>query len=166
MVHWLDATNWLLQLPLPGQVVMSGGKYYRKGRTETPDITNCIMEFPELDLQMDYVSSWSNNLHKASTFIMGTDATIYFDRNRWEVTPQRPNNDPVAPVSESMLASDGPRGTDHALTYNAQTLHIGDWLEAIRQDRDPVDHVEAGVQAAAVCHYGNISYLQKRFVQL
>lgn len=166
MVHWLDATNWLLNLPYPSQVVMSGGKYYRKGRTETPDITNCIMEFPELDMQMDYVSSWSNNLHKACTFIMGTDATIYLDRNRWELTPQRPNSEPVAPVSESLLASEGPRGIDHAITYNAQTLHISDWLEAIRQDRDPVDHVEAGVQAASVCHHGNISYLQKRFVQL
>ena len=34
MVHWLDATNWLLDLPLPSQVIMSGGKYHRKGRVE------------------------------------------------------------------------------------------------------------------------------------
>lgn len=166
MVHWLDATNWLLDLPLPSQVVMSGGKYHRKGRMETPDITNCIMEFPERDLQMDYVSSWSNNFMKACTVIMGTEATIYFDRNLWQITPQRPNNEPVAPVKESHVASSGPLGADHASDFDAQKLHIANWLQAIRDDGEPVDNVEAGVQAAAVCHYGNISYLEKRFVQV
>jgi predicted dehydrogenase len=166
MVHWLDATNWLLDLPLPSQVIMSGGKYHRKGRVETPDVTNCIMEFPERDLQMDYVSSWSNNYLKACTIIMGTEATVYFDRNRYEVTPQKGGNDPLAPISESMIASKGPRGTDHAAGFNAETYHLSDWMEAIRENRDPVDNVEAGVQAAAVCHYGNISYREKRFVQV
>ena len=166
MVHWLDATNWLLDLPMPSQVVMSGGKYHRKGSMETPDITNCIMEYPELDLQMDYVSSWSNNYMRACTVIMGTDATIYFDRNRYEVIPQRGSADPVAAVSESMVASSGPRGADHAADFDAQEFHIADWLEAIKDDRQPVDHIEAGVQAAAICQYGNLSYREKRFVQI
>ncbi len=97
MVHWLDVTNWLLDLPAPSQVIMSGGKYELKGSMETPDVTNCIMEYPELDMQMNYVSSWSNNLHKASVSIMGSDATIYFDRGRYEVTPQRPIASPWPP---------------------------------------------------------------------
>lgn len=166
MVHWLDATNWLLDLPLPSQVVMSGGKYHRKGSMETPDITNCVMEFPERDLQMDYVSSWSNNFMKACTIIMGTDATIYFDRNLWQITPQRPNGEPVAAVKESFVASSGPLGADHATDFDAQELHMANWLQAIREDGDPLDNVEAGVQAAAVCHFGNISYREKRFVQV
>ena len=65
-----------------------------------------------------------------------------------------------------MIASDGPKGTDHASGFNAETFHLSDWLEAIREGRDPLDTVEAGVQAAAVCHYGNISYKEKRFVQI
>ena len=166
MVHWLDATNWLLDLPMPSQVVMSGGQYGKKGAMETPDITNCVMEFPGLDMQMDYVSSWSNNLHKASVSIMGTDATLYFDRGRYEVTPQRPNPEPLAPVSESMVAGEGPKGADFYSDYNGATLHLSDWLAAIREGRDPADNVEAGVQAAAVCHYGNLSYREKRFVEI
>lgn len=166
MVHWLDATNWLLNLPLPSQVVMSGGKYHRKGSMETPDVTNCIMDFPELDLQMDYVSSWSNNFLKACTVIMGTEATIYFDRGRYEVIPQGAGTEPVKPVLESNIASQGAKGADFFSDYNGETLHLGDWLQAIRHDRDPLDTIEAGVQAAATCHYGNISYQEKRFVQV
>ncbi len=166
MVHWLDATNWLLDLPFPSQVVMSGGKYGRKGDMETPDITNCIMEYPELDMQMAYVSSWSNNLHKASVSIMGTDATIYFDRGRYEVTPQKSNSEPLAPVSESMISGTGPIGADFYSDYKGATLHLSDWLTAIRENRDPADNVEAAVQAAAVAHYGNTSYREKRFVEI
>ena len=69
---------------------MSGGQYERKGDMETPDVTNCIMEYP---MQMNYVSSWSNNL------------LCYFDRGRYEVTPQRPNNEPS---SDSMISGTGP----------------------------------------------------------
>jgi predicted dehydrogenase len=166
MVHWLDVTNWLLDLPAPSQVIMSGGKYERKGSMETPDVTNCIMEYPELDMQMNYVSSWSNNLHKASVSIMGSDATIYFDRGRYEVTPQRPNSEPLAAVSESMVTGTGPVGADFYSDYDGAALHIGDWVSAIREGREPVDDVRAGVQAAAVCHYGNLSYREKRFVQV
>ncbi len=164
MVHWLDATNWLLDLPLPSQVVMSGGRYGKKGSMETPDITNCVMEYPGLDMQMAYVSSWSNNLNKASVSIMGTDATLYFDRGRYEVTPQRPNPEPLAPVSESMISGKGPIGADFYPDYHGAMLHLSDWLAAIREGRDPADNVEAAVQAAAVCHYGNASYREKRFV--
>ncbi len=166
MVHWLDVTNWLLDLPMPSQVVMSGGKYERKGPMETPDITNCIMEYPELDLQMNYVSSWSNNLHKASVSVMGSDATLYFDRGRYEVTPQRPNSEPIAPVSDSMISSEGPVGADFYSDYDGAALHLGDWLSAIREGRDPVDPVSEGVKAAAVCHAGNTSYREQRFVRL
>jgi len=166
MVHWLDATNWLLDLPMPSEVVMSGGQYERKGDMETPDVTNCIMEYPELDMQMNYVSSWSNNLHKASVSIMGTDATIYFDRGRYEITPQRPNNEPIAPVSDSMISGTGPVGADFFDDYDGAALHIGDWVTAIREGGQPRDHVAAGVQAAAVCQYGNLSYREKRFVKL
>ena len=124
------------------------------------------MEFPELDMQMDYTSSWSNNLNKASVSIMGTDATLYFDRGRYEVTPQRPNSEPLAPVSDSMISGKGPIGADFYSYYNGATLHLSDWLRAIREGRDPADNVEAAVQAAAVCHYGNTSYREQRFVHV
>ena len=137
---------------------MSGGQYERKGDMETPDVTNCIMEYPELDLQMNYVSSWSNNLHKASISIMGTDATIYFDRGRYEVTLQQPNNEPIAPVSDSMISRIGFVGADFFDEFDGAALHIRYWVSAIREGRQPRDHVEAGVQTAAVFQYGNQSY--------
>ncbi len=164
MVHWLDATNWLLNLPQISQAIMSGGKYHRKGSMETPDITNCVMEIPELDMQLDYTNSFNNNYMKACTVIMGTDASIYYDRGRYEVLPQGRGRDPVPAPSEVGIGSKGSRGADFFYDYNGETLHISDWLTAIREDRDPVDNVEAGVQAAAAAHYGNISYREKRFV--
>ncbi len=72
----------------------------------------------------------------------------------------------MAAVSESMVTGTGPVGADFYSDYDGAALHIGDWVSAIREGREPVDDVRAGVQAAAVCHYGNLSYREKRFVQV
>ena len=97
-------------------------------------------------------------MHKASVSIMGTDATIYFDRGRYEVTLQQPNNEPIAPVSDSMISRIGFVGADFFDEFDGAALHIRYWVSAIREGRQPRDHVEAGVQAAAVFQYGNQSY--------
>ncbi len=166
MVHWLDTVNWLFDLPMPRSVVASGGIYHRKGRTETPDLATCLMEYPDLELQMGFVSSWSNNFQKACTIVMGREATLYFDRGRYEVVPQGRNEDPVAEPSDSFVASEGERGADFFNGYDGEALHLGDWMAAIRERREPADPISAGVQAAAVCHHGNLSYRRRRFIQL
>jgi hypothetical protein len=65
-----------------------------------------------------------------------------------------------------MISGTGPVGADFFDDYDGAALHIGDWVTAIREGGQPRDHVAAGVQAAAVCQYGNLSYREKRFVKL
>ncbi|MEM0897229.1 MAG: Gfo/Idh/MocA family oxidoreductase [Verrucomicrobiota bacterium] len=167
MVHWLDVTNWLLDLPMPDRVVASGGNYSGRDDWEAPDTVNCVMEYEKLGLQLDFECSWATNVRKACTEIMGTDATIYFDRGRYEVTPQQKNALPIAEISHSMIAGEEPlRGLDFYTGYNGEALHIGDWLRAIREGRDPVDPIEAGILAAAPCIHGNVSYRERRMVEI
>ena len=97
---------------------------------------------------------------------MGTKSTIYFDRGREEVTPQRSDREPLAPVSESMIPGSGPIGADFYHEYQGAILHLNDRVKAIREGRDPADTIEAGVLAASVCCYGNTSYREKRFVHV
>ena len=94
--------------------------------------------------------------------IMGEGATIYIDRARFEITPQRTSKR----MAESMVVSEGKRGQGNYADYDAAALHISDWLEALRERRDPSDFVEAAVQACDVCHYGNASYREKRMVEI
>lgn len=162
MVHWIDATNWLLDLPAPKRIVSLGGNYTTAGAWETPDTIKSVYEYPDRDLLIDFEATFSNNHEDGSMRLMGEKATVYIDRARFEITPQRRSK----VKEESMVISKGARGLGGYPDYDAAGLHIRDWLTAIREGGDPVDNVEAGVAAANVAHYGNIAYREKRLVEI
>ncbi len=164
MVHWMDATNYLLDLPLPQTVVAMGGNYIAGDKQEAPDVMQAMMDYPDEKLQADFSYSISNNDRKACTIIMGQDATIYFDRGRYEVIEQKNNNQNEGTILDSMIAGQGPKGMDFYHDYNGEALHIADWLAAIKDRRQPLDNVEEAVKAANVAHYGNLSFKQHRIM--
>ena len=95
---------------------------------------------------------------------MGEKGTIYVDRGRYEFTPQKSRDRDQ--ITEQFIASKGPLGMGDYGDFNAAALHLKDWLDAVRERRDPVDPVEANVLASKVCHYGNIAYREKRSVEI
>lgn len=164
MVHWLDCTNWLLDLPMPKRIVALGGNYSTLGAWETPDTIQAVFEYPERNLQLDFVATFCNDHEDGSMRIFGEHATVYIDRARYEITSQ--GNRYKKGKYEEMVISEGPRGMGDYSDYDAAGLHIQDWLDAIRDDRQPVDNVEEAVKPADVCHYGNIAYREKRLVEI
>ncbi len=165
MVHWLDCTNWLLDLPMPRRITSLGDTYSRKGAWETPDTMMALFEYPERELLVDFECTFSNDLDRGSMRIMGENATVYIDRGRWELTAQKQKVEPPV-VTGKEIASEGPRGDGDYPDYNAAALHFLDWLDAMREKRDPSDPVAAGVPAAAVCHHGNIALRERRVVEI
>lgn len=165
MVHWLDCTNWLLDLPMPRRITALGDHYSTGGAWETPDTMMALFEYPERQLLIDFECTFSNDLDRGSMRLMGERATIYIDRGRWELTAQKQKKEPPE-VTAKEVASDGPRGDGDYSDYNAAALHFLDWLDAARERRDPSDPVAAGVQAAAVCHHGNIALREHRVVEI
>ncbi|MCF7848225.1 MAG: Gfo/Idh/MocA family oxidoreductase [Kiritimatiellales bacterium] len=169
MVHWLDATNWLLDLPMPRRIASIGGNYTTAGTWETPDTIITTSEYPDRQLLADFECTFSNNHEDGSMRIMGERATVYIDRARFEITPQHPQRKSKSKAEskmESMVVSEGKRGQGNYAGYNAAALHIAEWLQAARERRDPSDYVETAVQACNVCHYGNASYREKRMIEI
>jgi predicted dehydrogenase len=166
MVHWLDATNYLLNLPLPGQIVAVGGSYLAGDKREAPDVMQAVLDYPNEKIQADFSHNLTNNDRKACTIIEGLNATLYFDRGRYEVTQQLNNDQEPGEILDSNVVGEGPKGKDFYSSYNGETLHLADWTAAIREGREPLDTVEAAVQAATTAQYGNISYREKRIVQI
>ncbi|MEM9282659.1 MAG: Gfo/Idh/MocA family oxidoreductase [Verrucomicrobiota bacterium] len=165
MVHWLDCSNWLLDLPMPKRISTLGDCYTTGGAWETPDTMMTLVEYPERELLIDFECTFSNDHDRGSMRIRGERGTLYVDRGRWELTPQKQAVDPPV-ISESGVASEGVRGQGGYADYNGEALHLHDWLEAAKANRDPVDSIPAGVAAAAVCHYGNIALKEKRVVEI
>lgn len=85
---------------------------------------------------------------------MGTEGTMYIDRGRFELTPEpRSKGKP-----EEMILGDGPRGRDFYARPDGELLHLTNWIDSIRNARQPSAPIGAGVSAAAAAHLGNQAY--------
>jgi hypothetical protein len=84
---------------------------------------------------------------------MGTDATLYIDRGRYEVIPEKNKK-----VEESKLVlgtnPPGP-GADFYDQPDGELLHLTDWVEAVRARKKPSAPAEAGVSSASAAHLAN-----------
>jgi hypothetical protein len=92
---------------------------------------------------------------------MGSEATLYLDRGRYEIHPER--NKKLA-ASEMILGS-GPRGADFYDLPKGEVLHLANWLECIRSRAVPNCPAEAGVGAAAAAHLANAALRTGRVAQ-
>ncbi len=164
MVHWLDATNWIFDLPQPDRIVTMGGNYASEGIWECPDTIQSIFSYQDRKLQIDFETTFSNDHEKGSMHIMGRNATVYIDRARFEVTDQL--GEKAGQITRQQISSEGPRGEGDYADYNANALHLEDWLNAVRERREPIDPLEEGVRAAEVAIYGNLAYHENRAVEI
>jgi predicted dehydrogenase len=162
MTHWLDAANWLLDLPQPGSVVSQGDHYIAEDIWETPDTQHAIFHYPQRKMQIDFFATFANDTGGTYMKLFSSNATIYVDRGRYEIASQ-PRS---AVKAEKHIASPGELGQSFYREVDGDGRHLADWIEAIRQRREPVEPVEAGVQAAAAAHYGNQAYRQQQLVTI
>jgi histidinol phosphatase-like PHP family hydrolase len=140
-----------------------GDNFHAQGLWETPDTMQTLLHYPDKEVQAYFEGTFVNAHPGAMTEFMGTEATLYIDRGRYEVHPEPKRNsigelmeNPLRP-SELILGS-GPRGQDFYDRPNGEILHLSNWLECIRTRQCPNAPVEAGVKAAAAAHLGNIAY--------
>jgi predicted dehydrogenase len=164
MVHWLDVVNWYLDLDAPATATSMGDNFHAKGLWETPDTMQTLLHYPDEEVQAYFEATFINARNGAMTEFMGTEATLYIDRGRYEVHPERKRGssggdfiENALPASELVLGA-GPRGRDFYDNPNGEILHLGNWLECIRTRKRPNAPAEAGVKAAAAAHLGNIAY--------
>ena len=158
MVHWLDAVQFLMDIGVPSEITTIGDHLSTKGVWETPDTIQTLMRYPEQGLQVHFEGTFVNQHHKAMVELMGEDATLYLDRGRMELHPE-----PGRKVGAREVILGGARGGDFS-TVDGETLHLNDWLEAVRSRRPPSAPAEAGVLAAKVAHLGNQAYRESTIV--
>jgi len=152
MVHWLDMTQWLLDLDHPSEAHSIGDNFLWKDLWETPDTVQTLLKYPEQQLQVHFECTFINHRNRAMTEIMGRDATLYIDRGRYELYPE---NDKGAYEEWVLGEKERGRGADSYRTPDAELLHLSNWVDCIRSRKRPAAPAEAGVSAAAGAHLAN-----------
>jgi len=153
MVHMIDIVHWIMDVDHPVMATTIGDHFGAKDVWETPDTIQCLLRYPN-DMQVYFEGTFVNARNGAMIEFMGTDATLYADRGRYEVHPERKKK--VQP--EELILGSGPRGADFYDNPDGETLHLVNWVESIRERKQPNSPVESGVSAAAAAHLGNIAY--------
>jgi len=155
MVHWIDVVHWFLDLDHPASAASIGDWYSAKDVWETPDTVQTLMRYPDKDVQVYFEGTFSNNRNGAMTEFMGTEATLYIDRGRYEVIPDRGK---TKPAPSSLVLGTGEKGLDFYDKPDGELLHLTNWIECIRDRTKKVAcPAEAGVSAASAAHLANQS---------
>ena len=152
MVHFIDVVHWFLEVEHPLKAVTIGNHFITKGIWETPDTIQTLLSYPN-DLEVYFEGTFSNARNGAMLEFMGTDATLYLDRGRYEIHPERNKG-----KYEEMVLGTGRRGADFYDRPDGELLHLTNWIDCVRSRKAPNAPVKAGVDAAAAAHLGNQAY--------
>ena len=150
MVHWVDVAHWVLDLGAPEKAVSIGQFIAAKDVWETPDTVQTLMTYPG-GVQMHFEGTFSNARKGAHIEFQGTEASIYMDRGRYELIPER--NKKIEP--KQVILGSGPPGADFYDKPDGELLHLQNWVSCIRSRKEPTAPVRAGVSAAAAAHLAN-----------
>ena len=159
MVHWIDALNWLIDLPQPSMATTIGDSF-AMDRWETPDTIQTLLSYPDRSLQVHFEGTFVNQRNKAMVEIMGTEATMYLDRGRMEIHPEPESST----EPETYFPGTGVRGAD--FDVDGETPHLQDWIDAIRTREKPSAPAEAGVLACISAHLGNLAFRTGQVVRI
>jgi predicted dehydrogenase len=152
MVHYIDVVHWYFDLDHPHLATTIGGNYTSKGLWQTPDTVQTLLLYPN-ELQVYFEGTFYNARNAAMLEFMGSDATLYLDRGRYEVHPERNRRS-----YEEWILGTGKRGADFFDQPDGELLHLTNWVDCIRSRNRPNAPAEAGVGAASAAHLGNQAY--------
>lgn len=157
MVHWIDVAHWIMDLDHPEKAVTIGDNYISRGIWQTPDTIQTLLVYPG-NVQVYFEGTFCNARNGSMIEFMGTEATLYIDRGRFELIPEpRGKAKP-----EEMILGKGPRGRDFYDQPDGELLHLTNWVDAIRTGQQPSAPISAGVSAAAAAHLGNQAFRENR----
>jgi predicted dehydrogenase len=153
MVHFIDVAHWFLDLEHPTNASSIGNWFTKAGEWQTPDTVQTLLQYDKPETQIYFEGTFCNARNAAMMEFMGTEATLYCDRGRYTVIPEK--NKKVEP--KELVLGTGPLGQDFYDKPNGELIHLGNWLECIRSRETPNSPVEAGVHSAGAAHLANIA---------
>jgi predicted dehydrogenase len=157
MVHWMDIAQWVLDPGAPGSAVTIGGNYQTAGLWETPDTIQALFDYPAKQLQVHFEGTFVNARRASSLEFMGTKGTVYLDRGRLELTPERGSGEPM-----ELVLGKGPKGADFYETPDGELLHLTDFVTSLKAGKPASVGIEAGIQAVWAAHLGNLAFRESR----
>lgn len=144
-IHLIDAARMILGVTTPGKVTAAGGIYRLRDAITTPDTLTVHFEFDRCPVVWrhrlwgaeEYAPEVNNGL-----FFFGTKATVYVTDNRWVVIPSGKNGE----------------RKEYTPKTDAGVKHMADFLDSVRQRREPSCPIEEGYRSTTTVKLAMIAY--------
>ncbi len=144
-IHLMDATRWILGETTPRAVTAAGGIYYFKDKITTPDVLAAHFEFEKCPVTWrhriwgaaEYAPEISNGI-----FFYGEKETVFVTDSKWIIIPRGKGKERKVIETKS----------------DAGTLHMADFLNAVRSRQQPSCLIEDAYQSTTTVKLAMIAY--------
>jgi predicted dehydrogenase len=157
--HEVDVARWGLGVDFPTRVTSVGGRYHYKDDWQTPDTQIVTMDYPG---RVSLMWECRNSNGRA---IEGSDRGIIFYGEKGSLDTGGDsykvyNNDgKLIEEVKSLIVEGAIEGRNTASpSLGMDSLHVADFLDAIRKSRRPNCDVELGYKSVVAMQLGNIAW--------
>jgi predicted dehydrogenase len=143
-VHHLDIVQMAMRVSAPAAITAMGGKLALNDNRETPDTLMVTYEYP------GFVCTYENRECNAQGWngqgygilFHGADATLYINREYFEITPERGRN-----VEARRVKNENRQGE----------AHVRNFLDCVKSRKMPTSDIEIGHRSTTTCLLGNVA---------
>jgi predicted dehydrogenase len=157
-IHLLDIVLWAMQEPGPTAVTAIGEKYVLNDNRETPDTILASYEFPGFAAIYENRTTNSQSMFDQGYGITfhGTKGTLFCDRSRWEILPEKEKT--ATGTRDRMAGGAGKAGNESTMD------HWADFVSSIRTRKPPVADILEGHRSTTTALLGIIAMRSKQRV--
>jgi len=154
-IHLIDIVLWAMDETGPRVITASGGKYYIQDNRDTPDTIQVTWEFA------NWLCVYENRILNAQSMFKegygilfhGTDGTLFVDRSRYQLIPEKRGGADRAEPEEGKSSN------------NSNLAHWQNFVASIRSRERPVSDIEHGHHSTAMALLGNVAFRSRQRVE-
>ncbi|ADB42527.1 Gfo/Idh/MocA family oxidoreductase [Spirosoma linguale] len=157
--HEVDVARWGLGVDFPTRVSSVGGRYEFKDDWQTPDTQIVIMDYPNrVSLMWESRSSNGRKIEGLDRGIIfyGENGSLDTGGDSYKVYDL--DGKLVKDVKPTVAESDMQGRNTASPSLGMDSLHVADFLDAIKNNRRPNCDVELGYKSVVAMQLGNIAW--------
>ncbi len=147
-IHLLDIVQMAFDEATPTAITALGEKFFIQDNTDTPDTLQVTYEYP------GFITTYENRLGNANSMFKqgygilfhGTKGTMFVDRSRYEVFPEKNSDLQAVEVKSS---------------NNSNMAHWANFLDCVKTRQRPISDIEIGHRSTTTALLGNVALRSK-----
>jgi predicted dehydrogenase len=146
--HQLDVVQWLGGADAPKSVVANGGVYHFK-HWETPDVIHGVWDYGKFTAT--FAVEFVNGYDGVGCTFYGTKMTMHADADPGGEIKFYDTIDKFTPSMKPKMSWK---------VENETPLHVKNWLDSVKDNKDPNSTIELGHRVITAAHLANMAYRQ------